>query len=42
MKNTNENVQIKAAAVDTGVLIEYLSLNAEKSEEKEFLKYLED
>ena len=41
MKNSSENVQIKAAAVDTGVLIEYLSLNTGKPEEKEFLKYLE-
>lgn len=42
MKKTNEEPQIKAATLDTGVLIEYLSLDKEKPEEKKFLKHLED
>jgi predicted nucleic acid-binding protein len=33
--------QIKAAAVDTGIIIEYLSLRKEKTEEQKFLEQLE-
>ena len=42
MKNNSEEAQIKAATLDTGVLIEYLSLDKGKPKEKKFLKYLED
>ncbi len=42
MKNKSEDIQIKAATLDTGVLVEYLSLDKEKPEEKKFLKHLED
>lgn len=42
MKSNSENAQIKAATLDTGVLIEYLSLNQEKPKEKKFLKYIEE
>ncbi len=42
MKNIRDDDQIKAATLDTGVLIEYLSLDKEKPEEKKFLKHLED
>ncbi len=40
MKTHNDD-QIKAATLDTGVLIEYLSLDKEKPEEREFLEQLE-
>ncbi len=40
MKINNDD-QIKAATLDTGVLIEYLSLDKEKTEEKQFLEKLE-
>lgn len=42
MKRTNEDAQIRAATLDTGILIEYLSLDEEKPEEEKFLKRLED
>ncbi|PWI46278.1 hypothetical protein CEE45_17705 [Candidatus Heimdallarchaeota archaeon B3_Heim] len=42
MKNNSEDAQIKAATLDTGVLIEYLSLDKEKPKENMFLKHLEE
>lgn len=42
MKKNTDDTQIKAAALDTGVLIEYLSLDKEKPKEKKFLKHLEE
>jgi predicted nucleic acid-binding protein len=41
MNHSNED-EIKAATLDSGVLVEYLSLDKEKPDENKFLKHLED